>query len=289
MTITVGIVSPGFMGSGLAWSLRRGGVRTVATVAGRSARTARLAAEGGLELLADLDAVVAASQIVLSVTPPAEAVDAATRIAEAAGRTGAAPLVADLNATSPVTMSAVADILARAGVDVVDGAISGPPPTEQPGASIYLSGPRAAEIGDLPWPDVTARVVGRELGRASAVKMCTASIYKGTTALLINALITADANGVLPIVLADLKDRANLAVVASSATKAHRFVAEMREIAGTQAAAGLSADLFHAIAEIWAATATTLAADGDPESIGPDQDPAELLSRLRTGDFGAAD
>src|SRR5690242_14961517 len=97
--VTVGIVSPGHMGTGLGGALRAGGARVVATTAGRSARTRRLAE--GLELLPGLTEVVEAADVVLSVTPPGQALDAARSIAEAARRTGATPLIADLNAVSP--------------------------------------------------------------------------------------------------------------------------------------------------------------------------------------------
>ena len=68
---TVGIVSPGAMGSAIGRVLADGGARVVATTAGRSERTERLA--DGLELLPALPDVVAASEIVLSVVPPGEA------------------------------------------------------------------------------------------------------------------------------------------------------------------------------------------------------------------------
>src|SRR6185436_3323176 len=138
---TVGIVSPGAMGSALGDALRDGGARVVGTVAGRSARTAGLARD--LELLPSLDAVIDASDVVLSVVPPAVALAVADAVAAAANRTGAAPLVADLNAIAPATALAVAERLAAAGLDLVDGAISGPPPREPGTTIVYLSGPRA--------------------------------------------------------------------------------------------------------------------------------------------------
>jgi 3-hydroxyisobutyrate dehydrogenase-like beta-hydroxyacid dehydrogenase len=49
------------------------------------------------------------------------------------------------------------------------------------------------------------RVVGAEIGLASAVKMSTASVYKGTVALLAHALAAARANGVLDVVVEDLR------------------------------------------------------------------------------------
>ena len=74
--------------------------------------------------------------------------------------------------------------------------------------------------------------------------MCTASMYKGSTALLAHALLTAHAHGVLPQVLDDLHDSFPAQIdraarsIAVSTTKSARFVGEMREIAATQADAG---------------------------------------------------
>ena len=159
--VTVGIVSPGAMGSAIAASLVRGGARVVATVAGRSSRTVQLARETGLELLPSRAEIVAVADVVLSIVPPDQAEAVA---AELAG----ARLVADLNAVSPATVR-------RISVDV-DGSISGPPPVEAGTTRIYLSGPRAAEVAALPLDGVDVIVVGDEVGLASAVKMSTASV-----------------------------------------------------------------------------------------------------------------
>jgi 3-hydroxyisobutyrate dehydrogenase-like beta-hydroxyacid dehydrogenase len=278
---TVGIVSPGFMGAGLGWALREGGCRVVATVQGRSERTARLAARAGLELLPELPDVLAAADVVLSVTPPGQALRVAEAIAAAAREAGSAPVVADLNAVSPATMADVCRALD--GLAVVDGSISGPPPTSSPGARVYLSGGEAALVAGLPWAGLVEPVVlGAEPGTASALKMCTAGVYKGLTALVTQAMRTAARYGVLEPVLADLAgnglDRS--AGVASAATKAHRFVDEMREIAATQAGVGLTPTLFAALAEVYAEIAQTRLAEGDPETIAG-LSPAETVARLQ--------
>jgi 3-hydroxyisobutyrate dehydrogenase-like beta-hydroxyacid dehydrogenase len=279
--VTVGIVSPGFMGSGLGRALRAGGARVVATVTDRSPRTARLAANAGLELLPDLGAVVQAADVLLSVTPPAAAVAAARSIAAAARAAGVAPLVADLNAVSPPTMATIAGVLS--GLPVVDGSISGPPPPARPAARVYLSGTRAAGIAALPWHgQIEPVVLGPAVGSASALKMCTASVYKGLTALVTQAMRTAHRHGVLDQVLADL-GRNGLdmsAGVAVAATKAHRYVDEMREIAATQAAAGLAPALFEAFAAVYADVAGTDLAHGDPESTDRTASAGDIVRRL---------
>ena len=278
--VTVAIVSPGHMGAGLGRALQAGGARVVATTAGRSARTRRLAE--GLELLESLDEVVAAADVVLSVTPPAQALGAARSIAGAARRAGVTPVVADLNAVSPAVVGDIAEVCA--GLPMVDGSISGPPPSVRPGARIHLSGPRAGDVAGLPWAgQVEPVVLDGGLGAASALKMCTASVYKGLNALVTQAMRTAGRHGVLHEVLADLarSDLAGTAGVVGAATKAHRVVDEMHEIAATQAEAGLDPALFEAFAAVYADIAGTPLAAGDPESADRNLPPAEIVRRLR--------
>jgi 3-hydroxyisobutyrate dehydrogenase-like beta-hydroxyacid dehydrogenase len=275
---TVGIVSPGQMGAALGAALKQAGADVVTTLEGRSERTARLAADAGLRALPTLRDVTAAADVLLSVTPPGQARAAAARLAEGAGHD---TVIADLNAVSPVTMAEIAADLA--GFRVVDGSISGPPPAPKTHTTLYLSGPDAQVVADLPWGDlVEAVVVSDRIGAASAVKMCTGSVYKGLTALITQAMRTAGANGVLDLVVRDL-ERSNLAQTATvvrSAPKAHRFVAEMREVAATQEAAGLTPDLFAAIAAIYEQIAGTRLAEGFPESAA-DLSPNEIVARLR--------
>jgi hypothetical protein len=234
---TVGIVSPGAMGSAIGRVLVAGGSRVVATTTGRSERTDRLAE--GLELLPTLRDVIAASEIVLSVVPPGEARAAAEAIAAAAAGSRSRPLVADLNAVSPSTAADVAVRLAAAGLDV-----------------------------------------------ASAIKMSTASFYKGQVGLLTQALRAAHANGVLEHVLDDL-GRAYPELVEgasrtlqSAAAKSARYVAEMREISQAQAAAGLTPDLFAAYAVVYAGLSASEASRRTPEEADPAVPLGDVLSSL---------
>jgi 3-hydroxyisobutyrate dehydrogenase-like beta-hydroxyacid dehydrogenase len=280
---TVAVVSPGAMGSAMADALVRGGARVVATLAQRSERTAHLAAAAPIELLPDLGAVVREAGVVLSIVPPEASPAVAADIARAARELGVSPLLADLNAIAPAT----ARELSNAGLELVDGSISGPPPWK-PGTRVYLSGPRAEEVAALPFEGVERIVVGAEVGSASAVKMSTASVYKGTTALLAQALRAAHANGVLEHVVADLRIGAPELVanverrLAFAATKSGRYVGEMREIAATQEAAGLTPALFEAVAEIYEAMAATPLARASPEEVPLEQRLADVLDQLLT-------
>jgi len=271
------------MGSALGARLREGGARVVVALDDRSERTRRLAAEAQLENVGGLDALLGAADVVLSVVPPGEAVAVATELARHVGERR--PLVADLNAIAPRTMLALAEVLAAAGLETVDGSLSGPPPRTAGSTRLYLSGPRAVEVDALPLEGVERIVVGETLGLASAVKMCTASVYKGRVAVLAQALRTAYANGVLEHVLDDLadtgvadRDRA-ATTIAQASTKAWRYVDEMREIAATQRAAGLPAELFEAFALVFAGLAERALADA-PEQVAGRLALEDVLDRL---------
>ena len=280
---TIGIVSPGAMGSALGRAWAAGGARVVATVDGRSERTRRLA--HGLELLPSLDAVVEASDLVVSVCPPAVAGTVVDDVVAAAG--GSRPLVVDLNAVSPTTVRGAAERAAAAGLELVDGSISGGPPAPGGDTMVYLSGPRAGDVAALPADGIRTRVVGDEVGTASAVKMCTASVYKGTTALWAQALQTAYAEGVLDVVLDDLAEAFPDQVpgvgrrIALATSKSGRFVGEMEQIAATQAAAGVSEDLFAGMAAVYDRLSRTDVAALSPEEAAALTDLADVLERLR--------
>jgi 3-hydroxyisobutyrate dehydrogenase-like beta-hydroxyacid dehydrogenase len=275
----IGLVGAGHMGSALGWALRAGGHDVVTSPAGRSARTARLVAEAGLRVAARPADVLAEADVILVVTPPGAALDAAAGIAAdpgVAARPGPVrPLVVDLNAIAPGTAVAVAEVVTAAGFDFVDGSISGPPPTVRPGAKVYLAGPRAAEVAGLRWTHAEPVVVSDRVGAASAVKMSTASVYKGLMGLMTQAIRAASAHDVLDPVLADLGESFGTPYeVALASTKAHRYVAEMREIARSQAAAGLTPALFEAFAAVWADVAGRPLADDRPETL-----PREITAR----------
>jgi 3-hydroxyisobutyrate dehydrogenase-like beta-hydroxyacid dehydrogenase len=284
--VTVGIVSPGAMGSAVGAALVLGGARVVVTLEGRSDRTRRLAETAGLEVLASLVEVVGEADVVFSIAPPDAARSIAGDLARACRDAGSNPLVADLNAIAPATARALADELSTSRIDLVDGSISGPPPWK-PGTRVYLSGARAAEIADLPIDGVERIVVGDDVGSASAVKMSTASIYKGTSALLAQALLAAHANGVLEHVLDDLRTGSPELVakaerrLASAASKSARYVGEMHQIAATQEAAGLTPALFQAMADVYAALATSELAQSAPEELPRDLELAHVLEGLR--------
>lgn len=258
----------------------------VVTLEGRSQRTRGFAEAAELAVVPGLRDLVAEADVVLSIGPPEAARAIAFDLGRAARDTDARPLVADLNAIAPATARAIDAELSELGLELVDGSISGPPPWE-PGTRIYLSGARAPEVAELPFDGVQRILVGPGIGAASAVKMSTASVYKGTSALLAQALLAAEANGVLEHVLDDLRAGAPELVanverrLASAASKSTRYVGEMHEIARTQAAAELTPALFEAMADVYAAMAKGELAGSAPETIPHDLELSDVIMQLR--------
>jgi 3-hydroxyisobutyrate dehydrogenase-like beta-hydroxyacid dehydrogenase len=282
---TIGIVSPGAMGSGVASALTRGGARVVATLAGRSARTETLAGRAEVEVLPNLAAVVREADVILSIVPPGAAESVAGDVYRVARDLPRPPLLVELNAIAPATARAVEDE-APPGLDVVDGSISGPPPWRAGTTRMYLSGRRAEKVAGLPFDGVDRIVVGGTVGAASAVKMSTASVYKGSTALLAQALLAANAHCILEHVVADLHLGAPELVgsverrLAMAASKSSRYVDEMHEIAATQASVGLLPELFEAVADVYAALAGTQLAEASPEDVPADLALEQVLDQL---------
>jgi 3-hydroxyisobutyrate dehydrogenase-like beta-hydroxyacid dehydrogenase len=255
MATTVGLLHPGEMGSVVGECLRRAGARVVWSSAGRSEASRRRARTADLEDLGTLPAVGAASDVVLSVCPPDSAADLAHQVA-AVGFRG---LFVDANAVAPRTAREVGEIVGRAGAELVDGGIIGPPPREPGTTRLYLAGPRAGEVADLfKGTALEAIVLPGEVGTASALKMAYAAWTKGSSALLIAVRALAIREGVDAALLAEWeRSQAGLgarseSAVAGNARKAWRFVGEMEEIARTFAAAGLPAGFHEACAAVYA-------------------------------------
>ena len=141
-------------------------------------------------------------------------------------------------------------------------------------------------IASLPALGLELRVVGDRIGMASAIKMSTGSFYKGQTALLAQALRAARTNGVLEYVLDDLRrnypDHVDDAPrrLQSISAKSGRYVAEMREVAVTQEQAGLTPDLFAALATVFLQLSETEAARLAPEQVDASATLEDVLASI---------
>lgn len=285
---TIGLIGGGSMGSAVGASWSAGGAEVITSVEGRSERTRSLVERSGLRVVPRLEDVLEADYVV-SIVPPGRALDAARSVAKVAARTSCRPIYADLNAIAPSTFDDLAQSLTAVGIDTIDGSISGYPPRAGTRRTrIYLSGEASGELAAIPSPWVEVVYLGRAAGMASGLKMCTASMYKGINALVIQALVTADAHGVVEPFLADTAKVLGEQLVASwpyatanAATKAWRFIEEMYEISRAQADLGLAGSLFQAMADVFTLTAKTHLGSDDPDQIPSSIPIDELIAGLK--------
>ena len=144
------------------------------------------------------------------------------------------------------------------GIRFIDGGIIGGPAWTPQETVLYLSGKDSKIIADcFSNGPLETRIIGDEIGKASALKMCYAAYSKGTTALLTAILATAESLGVRDELYkqwdADdpsFSEQANRRATRVTA-KAWRFEGEMREIASTFEEAGLPSGFHEAAAEVY--------------------------------------
>src|SRR6266550_2292861 len=269
---SVALISPGDMGQAVGALLASGGVRVLTCLAGRSERTRVLARTAGFTDVATLDVLVRESELLLSIVPPAQALPVARDVA-ALRATHARLTYVDCNAIAPRTAREVAAIIATTGSGFVDAGIVGGPPRDAPSPRVYASGPDRALFGALGDAGLDVRLLGDDVGEASAVKMCYAALTKGTTAIATELLVAARKLGVYDTLVAELRDsqatqakRMADAVPAMSG-KAHRWIAEMEEIARTFEDVGLTPLIFQGAAEMYRLTARSGIGGERPETV----------------------
>lgn len=248
----IGLLHPGEMGAAVGRCLTGAGHQVLWASEGRGPQSAARARGAGLEDAGTAAEIADRAEVILSILPPHAALDMAW------GVQGFSGIFADANAVAPATAREIARMISDGGGSYVDGGIIGPPPAAAGSTRLYLSGPRAAEVGDLfEASPLTARVVSGSTTAASAVKMAYAAWTKGSGALLLTARALARAEGVEQTLLAEwalsqpaLADRSAGSAQAASA-KGWRWVAEMEEIAASMAAAGLPDGFHQAAAEVF--------------------------------------
>ncbi len=295
MTVAaIGLLSPGDMGHAVGRELREHGLDVLTCLEGRSDRTRALAAAAGLRDVPSLDDLVVASDLVLSILVPAEAMGVCLSVAGAVKRTGKSIVFADCNAVSPRTSAAMGGAVREAGGRYVDGSIIGGPPRDGYSPRLYVSGPEASVLSELDGKGVDVRDLGEEVGRASAIKMCYAAVTKGTSALQLAQIAAAEALGLTDELAAELRGSQPevYAAMAKSLpglpTKAFRWIGEMEEIAATFASVGLSPGFHEGSADMYRLLSETPFASETPEDIDAsrtlDETAAAIAARLHAPD-----
>ena len=169
----------------------------------RRASVGLAGAKAGLEMAASAAEALADAPLVLSLVTADQALTAAEAYAPLLARHA---LWCDGNSVAPDTKRAAARAVEAAGARYVDMAIMAPVQPAGLAVPILLSGAHAAAaapmLRDLGFANL--RVVGADVGRASAIKMIRSVMVKGLEALSDEMIAAADAAGVAEEVLASL-------------------------------------------------------------------------------------
>lgn len=268
---TIAVISIGTMGFGVARLLMHYSYTVVTNLEGRSGATRRRAFEASIKVLS-LPEVILQSDIILSIVPPKDAL----ALGEAIAATAKATLSAnsnkkiaylDLNAISPRLAAEISDVVNSSNLIFVDGCILNFPPKPLEDGTwfkpvLVTSGPLLAVIPSQ-WAEelvqtLNIRHVNNNIGAASGLKMCFASIFKGHVAIALQSYTTARKLGVwlelrkavkeqFPAITETFDD-----MMVKSQHKAYRWIKEMEEIRDTfEGEVGWSRDLFEAVADVF--------------------------------------
>lgn len=249
------VVHPGAMGVTVAASFAAAGHDVRWVRAGRSPATVERAEAAGLTGVDSLREACVEADLVVSVCPPAAAVD----LARAVAATGFAGVYLDANAISPATCESISARFDGSRVTVVDGSIIGLPAVNPGTTRLYLSGAGdvATLADELSGGPLEVIAIDGGVGAASALKMAFAGWSKGSSALLLAIAGYAAEMGVLDALTAEwghsmpgLADDLGLRAGAV-APKAWRFVGEMEEIASSLDGVGLPAGFHTGAADLY--------------------------------------
>jgi 3-hydroxyisobutyrate dehydrogenase-like beta-hydroxyacid dehydrogenase len=255
MVPTLAVIAPGAMGSAVGRRLVKHGVRVLTSLAGRSPASCGRAEASGM--IGVDDAELVAADVILSIVPPAAAVALAERLAPALALTRNRPIFVDCNAVDVRTVESIAAIIGAGPARFVDGAIIGAPPEGETGPTFYLAGAPAPELAWLQQYGLKLHIIDGPVGAASALKMSYAGITKGFTAIAAAMVLAASrAGSALPLhqelaASQPLLLKRLTAALPDMYPKAHRWAAEMREIAAFVAEDAAAARLYQAAGDFY--------------------------------------
>lgn len=250
----IGILHPGEMGISVAASAIHSGHEVYWASQQRSDKTRQRAEKYNLRDVGSLSKLCQTCEVIFSVCPPHAAEDVARSVIEQ----GFKGYYLDANAISPQRTKKIGAMLESNGIRFIDGGIIGGPAWKPKETWLFLSGKDVKIVADcFSSGPLETKIIGDEIGKASALKMCYAAYSKGTTALLAAVIATADSLGVREELYQQWgKDDPGFVKQAEGRTtrvtaKAWRFEGEMHEIASTFEEAGLPNGFHKAAAEVY--------------------------------------
>lgn len=281
---TIGILMPGDMGHGCGKSFIDNNFRVISALNGRSTRTKKLSETAGIEDVGSIENVVNYSEIILSILPPESAFEQAKIVNELILKNKKSTTYVDCNAISPQTAQKINGVISSVYCNFIDAGIIGLNPIVEKGQTrLYVSGPNTEPIKILDNKGFQIKDLGKEIGKASAMKMVYASATKGTFALHAAVLTTAHKLGLVSEYFTELEYSkpdvlsAMERMVPRIPLDAARWEGEMYEIAKTFSDAGVTSKFHEGSAEIMALANRTPISKETRETVNEARSLIEVL------------
>ena len=151
---TIGVMSMGDMGSGVAGVLKQNGFNVITSLENRSKDSIIRARENKITDIGSLRNLVEKSDIILSILVPSHALSFAQDVASIMTNSNLKKIFVDCNAISPQTSESINYIIQESNGSFIDGGIIGGSPRSGEKPRIYISGEHANVLEQLNSEDV---------------------------------------------------------------------------------------------------------------------------------------
>jgi|TARA_B110000046_G_scaffold26244_1_gene26142 3-hydroxyisobutyrate dehydrogenase-like beta-hydroxyacid dehydrogenase len=271
---TIGILMPGDMGHGCGKAFIDNNFKVVSCLVGRSDRTRKLSHNAGIIDLKTIENVIKSADIILSILPPESALKQSKIVNDIILKVKKNITYVDCNATSPKTAKLIDKSISSEFCNFIDAGIIGLNPIVENGNTrLYVSGPNTKPVKVLHGKGFIIKDLGKEIGKASAMKMIYASATKGTFALHAAVLTAAHKLNLSSDYFEELEYskpdilQAMQRMVPRIPLDAARWEGEMFEIAETFSDAGVTPKFHQGSAEIMSLANKTPIANETRETV----------------------
>ena len=229
------------MGLSVGVALLNSGIEVLTNLDGRSQKTIKNTNTNNITNVT-LSDLINRSDIILSIIPPSSSIEVANNLSKLSQSTLKPITYVECNAISPDTTKFIEKSFistAFKNSKYIDGSIIGTAPTDTYKPKLYISGKYANKIEFLKSKAFQIINLGDKLEAASSIKMCYASLTKGTSALWISLLLLSKKLNIFDELIEELDYSQKDTLIKMKnqipklPLKSGRWIAEMREIAST--------------------------------------------------------
>ena len=231
----------GDMGLSVGIALLESEFEVLTNLDGRSEKTIKNVNSTNIKNVTQSDLLIK-SDIIVSIIPPNSSLQVAKQLTDLSQLISKPITYVECNAISPDTTKFIEKLFIRNAFKnskYIDGSIIGTAPNDTYKPNLYISGKYANEIESLQSKAFKIINLGMKLEAASSIKMCYASLTKGTNALWISLLLLSEKLNIFDELIEELNYSQKDSLIKMKnqipklPSKSGRWIAEMREIAST--------------------------------------------------------